>query len=728
MRRSKTLFIGVLILASLFYGTQGVHPQNTSDPIVPSSPTDVVIHEESTYDRAIGTNRPIMHLDGVVYWEQLAGTMLNFFVNTSDVITDQFWDYQTNAQFKVYGQNEYGCVDLNSDTPLSQNCVKKLSDRYIVVPSGRSFSYTIKAYYDPDVIEDTGFIVIFNSQSVDFSLTVDANPVYARVDYTNKITLPWNAGIVSYAPIDYDNTGAQINPILSKEVGSQGERYSLYWEYKHRQMDSKHDPLVIEVTYSFDPIFLKFTDQVYQNQQQNQQQQAELNRLNILNTSFTVIATLAVIASLFSIMLAYLIAKRKYNSDLQKAKELPRRAVQDIEKADSLQIPTKSLILTAFIIIPFLFHPVGTQAQLDSNLVNWHGVYDLSRDNTLVESVNIHLPILKNVVYIYTNVSQVISISVHTSTGTELTPIKDSNRYIVNNPTLDFNYQIKRPYKLYNNSDMLVYLDRVWLEFHNPQGTQTDEFFHVNMVYTVLLPKGAFLYSASPTKSLDPSIQFSAYVNNDGRYNITFADTNRQMDAFHDVFETQITFSYIGILDALDNLNSNFNVARAKTQDIQSYLKVARSEILLFSILGLIAPLISFFIAYWVFRNRYKKKIQEYEQQQEEQIFVEAPHISALAYATEKLNQSNYRESYIGHYWRMMNKLSELVKKDLSIFPEEMIMEELNHKNIMYDKLQFSELMVLAKNVMQSEDVVDFGNLYDYAKQVEEFLQSIKNK
>ena len=53
-------------------------------------------------------------------------------------------------------------------------------------------------------------------------------------------------------------------------TGSEGVRYSLFWEYKHRAMDSKHNPLIIAVTYSFDPIFLKFTMQVYQNQKENQ--------------------------------------------------------------------------------------------------------------------------------------------------------------------------------------------------------------------------------------------------------------------------------------------------------------------------------------------------------------------------------------------------------------------------------------------------------------------------
>jgi len=49
-------------------------------------------------------------------------------------------------------------------------------------------------------------------------------------------------------------------------------------------------------------------------------------------------------------------------------------------------------------------------------------------------------------------------------------------------------------------------------------------------------------------------------------------------------------------------------------------IDVATQEILLFAILGLIAPLVSFLIAYWIFRRRYQKLIEQTEKQQEENI------------------------------------------------------------------------------------------------------------
>ncbi|OLS27847.1 MAG: hypothetical protein HeimC2_10430 [Candidatus Heimdallarchaeota archaeon LC_2] len=120
------------------------------------------------------------------------------------------------------------------------------------------------------------------------------------------------------------------------------------------------------------------------------------------------------------------------------------------------------------------------------------------------------------------------------------------------------------------------------------------------------------------------------------------------MDAFHDVFGTQITWSYLSILDALENLNTDFQVAKAKSQDIDSILRTTTSEILLFSILGLIVPLISFLLAYWAFKTRYKKKIDDFEKKQEEPNFVEDSHILALTQPTNKDNNTRYRDGYIG--------------------------------------------------------------------------------
>lgn len=720
-----TFIVLVVILSPLNpWNSHSIGQINDDQPIVPSTPTDVFIIEEADYNREIGDERPIVNFRGVVYWEQLGGSLLNFFVNTTDVIENEFWDFDSGKSFDISD----ACVPRNGEqlVPASQDCVTVLSDRYLVVPGSRSFAYEIKAFYDPDIIEDTGFIVIFNSQSVDFSIEVDDEVVYAAVDYKNTITLPVGAGIVSYAPIE------QEQPELDRIETSEGPRWQLTWEYKHRAMDSKHDPLIIEVTYAFDDIYLKFTEQVYQNQIENEKRQEEENRLNLLNTSFVVIATLAVIASLFSILLAYLIARKRFESDLQRAKELPRRSVKDIETGDAPKIPTKSLLLAGLILIPSLFAPIGVDAQIENNNVIWHGVYDLQDATKLIETVTITLPVERDVIYIYTNTSEVNAINVIDDEGIPLPFEEDpnGNRYIVNNPSNTFTYELDKSYSAYNYSGILIYLDRFWIEYFLPSNVATIEerYFRVDMTYTVLLPKDTFLYSASPTSALDPNIQMDIHKNIQGRWNITFLDKNRLMDAFHDVFETQITWSYVSILDALENLNTNFQVAKAKEQDIDDIIKTAASEILLFSILGLIAPLISFLIAYWVFKNRYKKKIDEFEKKQEEQIFVEDSHIMALTQATDKNNVKRYREGYIGHYWKLKNEISLLLNKDISIFTDSDLVSELSKLNRNIDEGLLMDLLSKGQEMESLEEDVDYGYLFEYSKEIDEMISSLRKR
>lgn len=716
----RYLKLGIITFLLTFSGLHLIQLQHSSgqinndEPIVPSSPTDVFIIEEAEYEKAEGDERPIVQFRGLVYWEQLGGSMLNFFVNTSDVIQDQFWDYESGKQFTI----DNSCVRRSGEEliPAGTDCVTVLTDRYLVVPGSRSFTYEITAYYDPDIIEDTGFIVIFNSQSVDFSIEVDGENVYAKVDYKNTITLPVGAGIVSYAPIE------DGFPILDRIQTADGVRFQLTWEYKHRALDSKHDPLTIEVTYAFDDIYLKFTEQVYQNQVENQRLEDEQNKLDLLNTSFVVIATLALLASIFSILLAYLMARKKFETDLQKAKELPRRSVQDIEKEGSQKIPTKSLLLTGLILLPSLFAPTMINAQIDNENVIWKGKYVLHDAFSLTETVTITLPTERSEIFVYTNVSEVTSFQVKDDQENELIyePDPDGFRYKVTNPSMTFTYVIERSYKAYNYSQILIYLDRFWVEFFKPGNLQTieEQYFRVDMTYTVILPADAYLYSASPTPALDPNIMMDISTTIRGNWNITFSAKNRLMDAFHDVFETQITFSFVDILEALENLNTDFQTVKAKNQDIDSLLEVASSEILLFSLLGLIAPLISFFIAYWVFRNRYKKKIDEYEKKQEEQIFVEDAHIIALTLATEKDNK-RYRESFIGHYWRLKTYVANFVNKDTVIFSNSELVTELKRLKPNLDEVSILNLFSQGEEMGIVEEDVNYGMLFDYAKEID---------
>lgn len=689
------------------------------EPIIPSSPTDVYIVEGAEYFAPIDDNRPIVHFFGVIYWERLANSFLNFFTNTSDVITESFWDYESGNKLDITDEcrNRYG--DFNQINA----CVTKLSDKYIIVPEARSFGYEITAYYDPDIVFDTGFIVIFNSQSVDFAITVEDQQVYAKVDYKNIITLPEGAGIVSYAPID--------NGFLGLDRTDDG-RWQVIWEYKHRAMDSKHDPLIIEVTYSYDEIYLKFTEQVYQNQEEQREREREENRLKLLNASFVVIATLAIVASIFSVLFAYLLAKKRFQPKLNQAKELPRRVASDIEKSESLKVPTKSLLLSSIIIIPLFIAPISVNGQVEVETIYWNGLYDLNKDLTLTETIEIKFPVIEDEIFVYINTSITnLEFEAFDEFGTELRYEEEENRFVVHDAGFYIKYIINRPYQVHNNSNMLVYLDRFWMEFFKPTVFLTSEdiidedwFFYVDLQYSVILPVGAYLYSASPSELLGNDVNKGISKTTTGRWNVTFTDSDRRMDAFHDVFETQITFSFISIIDAIDNLDTPFQVIQDQKQDLEEYIDVASSEILLFSILGIIAPLISFLIAYWVLRRRYQKLIERIEQQQEEQIFIEGPQIDALVKAVAKDANDRLYDSYIGHYWRLLNNLSVKLRRDVSVMENTQIIAEINKRKLKTDQNLLMEILSMGQS-MSPDDAIDYGQLQEFNQLINEFLKEI---
>lgn len=674
-----------MLLNSQVTSSSSPYLQVTETPIIPSNPTNVVIRETAQYNAPTSDDDPISYLTGVIYWEELAGTRLSFFVNTSKVINAVFKDFETKTEIPQY--------DEAGDMPVAANSAAILikPDRYIIGPSSRSFQYEIEAYYEPDIVEDTGFIVVFNSQSVDFSIEIDGQPAFARTDYYNRITLPQGAGIVSYAPIDNGfNT-----PIGKTDDG----RWVLEWEYLNREMDTKHDPLMISVTYTYDEIFLAFTEQVYQNQIEQQKQQEEINRLNLLKQSFEIIATFAILASLFSILFAYLLARRKFETDLNTAKELPKREIVDIEKSPPQNLPVRSMFLSIMIIIPLILNPIPlTDAQLiDNDNILWNGTYDLNNDLTLTEYVDIELPIEKENIYIYTNTSEA-SLRFYDDLGSELQFDTEDNRFIIPNPGLKFNYELERPYQVHNNSGMLVWLDRFWLEFRNPEATSLEnEYFKVDLNYNVLLPRNAILYSASPSELLEIS-------NIDGRTNVNMRDQSRQMDAFHDVFETQVTFSFLNIIDALENLDSDFVQLKPEEQNIESLLLVAADEVLIFSLIGLIAPILSFFLAYWILRKRYKKLIDRIEKQQEEQLFVEAPQISAFTAAITK-TEEHLSKAFKGHIYRLNMYLSKILETDISKLNDIQLLSLIKKSKVKIDYNIYQEIKDLEKSMIFNDEM-----------------------
>ncbi len=707
--REKGYFFTILFLLIVptFVATTMVNEvlAQGGEPIVPSEPSNVYIEEIAEYDAPIGDSRPIVHLSGILFWERLAGIALYFYINTSDIIDFQFWDHDTGNSLPESDT----CFD-----PLSfeSGCIVDDGDKFIIKPEKKSFEYTIDAYYDPDIIEDTGMIVIFNSQSVDFSLEVDGEQVFAKVDYRNEIILPQNAYVVSRAPIDDG-----MEPLDFREDG----RVRLVWEYKNRAMDSKHDPLMIEVTYSYDQIYLAFNQQIYQQQQSQKERQEEEQKLDLLNASFIVIATLAVLASIISVLFAYLLARKRFEPKLNKAKELPRRSVTDIERSPSQKIPIKSMFLSMIIIIPFFMAPIPIQAQTDIDNIGMNVTMDLGKEPfVLIERTVMEMPVAKEYVYIYTNTSEVINFNAYDENGNTLRTEIEENRYKVFDPSFYFVYEIERPYKVYDHAGILVFMDRIWSEFVMPPEAQTadDIYFNVDLKYSIILPADAYLYSASPSDLMAIS------TTNTGRWNVTFTSDDRNMDAFHDVFEMQITFSFVDILEALENLNADFQKDRVEIQNTQDLIDTVRDEILLFSLLGLIAPLISFMIAYWVFRRRYQKLIERTERQQEENIFVEDAQIAALTLSLES-TENDMAKSFIGHYWRVIRRISELVNRDISLLDNQRILIEMDKKGINVDKALLTDILTRGQEVSE-EDEITYEDLFEYANQVDLLFEEME--
>lgn len=166
-----TIFVILLVptLLSTILIQQVISQDN--NPIIPSDPSDVYIEEITEYDAPIGDSRPIVHLKGILFWERLSGKQLRYYINTSDVISKSFWDHDTGVPLTMSENCWNGFT-------YELACLQDIGDRYLIVPEFKSFEYEIYAYYNPDIIHDTGMIVIFNSQSVDFSLVVDGEDVY----------------------------------------------------------------------------------------------------------------------------------------------------------------------------------------------------------------------------------------------------------------------------------------------------------------------------------------------------------------------------------------------------------------------------------------------------------------------------------------------------------------------------------------------------------------------
>ncbi|MCG3225694.1 MAG: hypothetical protein H7645_02140 [Candidatus Heimdallarchaeota archaeon] len=646
-----------------------------------------------------------MKTNGYLYWAELSGGNLILYGNTSDMFEIAFWDQMGN----LTETTDYTMYD----------------DRIEIRVRTTELNYEIRSNYYPDYFLDTNFIVIFDTFWAQFSyLTPENEERYAPINYHNKQIIPEGAGLVSYAPTD----GA----IIVKE----GDSFGIVWEYQEKPMDPFHEPLTYEITYNFDPIYLQFTEQMFQNQQQQQEREQIDNLLDLLQVYFRIITFFAIILSLIAALYGYLRAKRKFKSKLNEARSMPKKMLKDIE-AETESSKRVSAMFSAFILILIvspIFHTnaknivnfsvavndrkvmlegIGFQADPSRN-IQYSAIIDLGRDGIAVEEIIMDMPYSVDNFSIWANTAEVLDFRAYNDLGAPVSFQEFSDHYLIRNVQGYIRYEIIRPYIYHNNSNILVYLDMFWLLFLDPE---LEEYSRADIKYTVIIPDGAILYSASPENILTLS------QTPEGRRKVIFDDYNREIDPYHDLFSTQVTFSYIDVIDAIENQSARFEHFRVETEISKEQQASLTRNLIFISLLGLIAPLLAFLLTYFIVRRRMLRKIQEEEQKYEMLISVEETQIRAMK---EALNIDLAKEPWkamIGEYWELLAYLSRLTPVNLLAMNEDLhenIIRKYVSSFLITETLELiSTGRTLAQNWLNNEQI------YYNRQQARDYLESI---
>ena len=646
-----------------------------------------------------------MRTVGYIYWAELEGGNLILYGNTSDMFVIAFWDARGN---------------LTEGTDYI-----KYNDRIVITIRTTELFYEIQSNYYPDYFLDTNFIVIFDTFWAQFSyITPEGEERYAPVTYHNKQLLPEGAGLVSYAPTD--------GTIIVKE----GNSFGIVWEYTERAMDPFHDPLTYEITYNFDPIYLQFTEQMYENQLQQQEIEQLENLLDLLKTYFKLIAYFAVVISIIAALIGYLRAKRKFKSRLNEAKSMPKKMLRDIEGEQDPRKRVSALFNVAFIILlitPMLY---TNQQQLDniayisndrvitiddyrqlgdsSRNIRYEVSVDLGKDGIAFETVEMEMPYTIDNFSIWVDTTEVLDFRAYNELGTPVSFQKFSDRYLIKNVQGFIEYSIVKPYVYYNNSNILVYLDYFWLLFVDPD---LDNYSKADIEYNIIIPEGAILYSASPEDILTLS------KTPEGRRKCTFTDLDREIDPYHDLFSTQVTYSFIDVIEAIENQSARFEHFRVETE-ISEEQKAALTQNLLFiSLLGIIAPILAFLLTYFIVRRRMLRKIKEEEEKHEMLISVEETQLQAMIDSqTIDLGKEPWK-AMLGGYWELLTYLSRITPVNLMSTSEDL--HETTIRKYVPSFLITETLEMLSTGRAISQSWIDNEQIYYNRQQARDYIESV---
>ncbi len=668
--------------------------------------------------------------NGYIKWVDLnsPGSYLTIYGNVPNMQVIAFWDGLGNLTENV----DYFLYD----------------DRIEIQTRTTELYYQIVTYSEPDYFIDTNFIVIFDTFWAYFSyVTPEGEERFAPVNYHNKQILPEGAGLVSFAPTD--------NAVIVKE----GNSFGITWDYQERAMDPFHDPLTYEITYNFDPIYLQFTEQMYQNQSQEQKLEQIDNLLNLLQTYFKLIAFLAVAVSIIAALYGYLRAKRKFKSRLNEARSLPKKMLRDIEGEQDPRKRVSALFDVFFILLllsPY-FHinekvTDNTNIQTITNntmvtmetsepvlnqgdVMDYTAVEDLGKDDIAFETVYFDIGFTVDNYSIWIDTSNVLDFRAYNEFGTPLSYQQFSDRYLIRNVQGYIHYEIVRPYVYYNNSNILVYLDYFWLLFVNPalhNDSQSEPVYSkANIDYSVIMPEGAIVYSASPESYLVLGEDGKLQKTPEGRTKIQFVHPDREIDPYHDLFSAQITYSFIDVLDAIEDLSARFEHFRVQTELTQEQQNSLRNNLIFLSLLGLIAPILAFLLTYYIIRRRMIKKIQEEEQKYEMLVSVEEIQINSIKKSREIDISVEPWKAMLGEYWELLGYLSRIVPVNLMAVNEDLQETTIRRYVPSFLVSETLELLSVGRgiaNSMQNEEQIYYtkAQARDYVENVMSLIEKFE--
>ncbi|MCK4895848.1 MAG: hypothetical protein KAS47_03515, partial [Candidatus Heimdallarchaeota archaeon] len=525
-------------------------------------------------------------------------------------------------------------------------------------------------------------------------------------------------------------------------IVKEGNSFGIVWEYSERAMDPFHEPLTYEITYNFDPIYLQFTEQMFNNQQQQQEKEQIDNLLDLLKTYFKLITYFAIIISLLAALLGYLRAKRKFKSRLNEARNMPKKMLKDIEKEEDPGKRISSMFSVLFLVLILssaLYQGDNlTEAQDVSYLVNNKQVtiedyseleasgenilydtsIDLGKDGIAYETVTIELPYTIDNFSIWVDTTEVLDFRAYNNLGAPVSYQEFTDHFLIRNVQGYIKYEIVKPYVYYNNSNILVYIDYFWLLFVDEEAEEEDiGYLKADIDFTIVVPDGAILYSASPEDILTLS------QTPEGRRKVSFSDIDRQIDPYHELFSTQVTFSYIDVIEAIENQSARFEHFQVDIELTTEQIVDFTRNLIFISLLGLIAPILAFLLTYFIMRRRMMRKIKEEEHKHEMLISVEEIQLRAMKDALKIDISKEPWKAMLGEYWELLSYLSRFTPVSMLGLNEDV--HEKTVRKYLPSMLISETLELLSVGEALSDNWKNEEQIYYTGHQARDYLESV---